>query len=90
MNGEMSSLFSCVFMLLFVNTYTYMRTHLHFKYYTSITLIWRRVIWVYAYICSMVKGRVRTLNHATFVCLRIRAYTAHGHGAGDRMRPLAP
>ena len=38
----------------------------------------------------MVKGRVRTLNHATFVYLRIRAYTAYGHGAGDRMRPLAP
>ena len=49
----------------------------------------RLYVVIYAYICSMVKGRMRTLNHATFIPIHTRAYTAYGHGAVDRTRSIS-
>jgi len=40
-----------------------MRTQQHFKYDMIITWIWHKCGVVYLYICSMVKDRLRTLNH---------------------------
>jgi len=39
---------------------------------------------IYAYICSMVKGRVRAMNHHKLARDRARAYMARGWRADDR------
>ena len=36
---------------------------------------------IYAYICSMVKDRMRTLNHPKFFDAHIRPPSARGYGA---------
>jgi hypothetical protein len=50
-------------------------------------------MWVYSYICSMVKDRGRTMNHHQLARDRTRAYMARDYGADDQHRttsvPLA-
>ena len=44
-------------------------------------------MFLYAYIRSMVKDRLRTLNRANFARNRARAYMARNSRASGRMRP---
>jgi len=43
-------------------------------------------MWVYSYICSMVKDRVRTMNHPSFAHICARIYMARNYGADVRNR----
>ena len=83
MNGDISSFFSCIFINLYGPTYNYMRIQPNFTYDMIITLL---CAVIYAYICSMVKDRLRVMNHDSYARICAHTSTARKCGAPIRTR----